>query len=689
MAAASVLAALALPAGAQAAGEVLTFATNADARVSESSPWSNYGASSYLRVDGGSDPDVESYVSFTVSGLPGPVARARLRLRATTGTSNGPTVHAVTGLWQESGITWNTRPAREAAALADLGTVTGSTWAELDVTARVTGEGTYDFALVPASSDGVDFASREAGATTQPELVVEMADGAPVVAAAGDIAGCSWSQDAATALVLDALNPTTLLPLGDTVYEDGTAAEFRDCYEPTWGRHKGISSPVVGNHEYGTSGASGYFDYFGAAAGDRSKGYYAFDVGAWRLYALNTNCSKVSCSAGSTQEQWLRADLAAHPRSCTLAYSHHPRFTSAGGGYTSVWGLYKAFYDASGDIWLAAHQHVYERLARLSPSGDLDAAGVRNFVVGTGGAGLFGIGSPITGSEVRNNRTHGVLGLTLRATGYDWEFTPIAGATFTDSGSDTCVGPAGDTTPPSAPTNLSATAPSGSQVDLSWTASTDDVAVTGYDVLRDGTLIATVTTTGYTDTTVTAGTPYTYTVKARDAADNVSAASNSATVTPADSRTFPAEADARVQEAKPSSNYGSSSYLRVDDGSDPGVESYLRFTVSGVDGAVSSARLRLWVTDGTGNGPAVWSTTASWTESTLTWNNRPARTGSGLDDKGAVAKGTWVEFDVKPLVTGNETYTFILAGTSSDGIDMSSRQASDTTRRPQLVVRWG
>jgi chitodextrinase len=510
----------------------------------------------------------------------------------------------------------------------------------------------------------------------------------PVVAAAGDIAGCSQNYDEATAKLLDSLHPDRVLAIGDTVYEDGTAAEFRDCYDPTWGRHKAITSPAIGNHEYQTVGAVGYFDYFGAAAGDRTKGYYAFDLGAWRLYSLNTNCSKVSCSAGAAQEQWLRADLAANPRACTLAYGHHPRFSSVS-STKGVAPLYQAFYDAGGDVWLDGHQHVYERMARLGPTGAVDAAGARNFTVGTGGAGLFSFGTPITGSEVRNNTTRGVLVATLHATNYDWEFKPIAGKTFTDSGTDTCGASGNDTTPPSPPANLSATAPSVSQVDLSWTASTDNVGVTGYDVLRDGTRITTVPTTGYSDTSVTSGSTYTYTVKARDAAGNLSAASNSATVTPGgplNSATFIPEADARVDEGSPSTNYGTS-YLRVNGGSEPDVESYLRFTVSGVAGPVRSARLRLWVTSGTKDGPAVFSASSSWTESTLKWSNRPVRTGSGLDDKGVAASNSWVDFGVTPLVSGAGTYTFVLAGTSTDGVDMSSREAS-AAQRPQLVVSW-
>jgi chitodextrinase len=794
VAAASVALGLVAPAHAHVEGSVVTFAAEADARVDEATPTTNYGTS-FLRVNGGSQPDVESYLRFTVAGLSGSVVRARLRLRVTNGTVDGPSVHAASAAWLEGTITWATRPPREPAVLADAGVLTAGTWAELDVTSHVTGDGTYGFALVTPSSDGSNFDSRETA--SRPELVVEVAgtgppvstappaisgtaragrtltaesgawtgaqpmafayqwrrcDGAgeacadvaeatsatyavtsadvgatlrvavtatnaegsssatspqtpvvlaapppgdPLVAAAGDIAGCDFPEDELTARVLDALEPVTVLPLGDTVYERGTAAEFRDCYAPTWGRHKHISSPVVGNHEYQTAGAAPYFDYFGAAAGDRTKGYYSYDLGTWRVYALNSNCSIVSCSAGSAQEQWLRADLAANPRSCKLALTHHPRFSSAATSSlrstSSIGPLYKAFYDASGDVWLGAHAHFYERLARLGPTGAIDrSAGIRNFVVGTGGAAMVGFGSPLTGSEARNNTAHGVLKLGLHATSYDWEFAPIAGATFTDTGSDTCAGAVTDTTPPSAPANLSAIAPSGSQVDLSWTASTDNVGVTGYDVLRDGTRIATTTTSGYTDTSVTAGTTYTYTAKARDAAGNISAVSNAATVTPGAtsiSRTFAPDADARVDEAAPDTNYRTS-YLRANGGSQPDVESYLRFTVSGVAGPVRSARLRLWVTNGTIDGPAVWSAAGDWTESALTWRNRPARTGAALGDKGAVAAGTWTEYDVTPLVTGDGARTFVLATTSTDGIDMSSREASNASQRPQLVVNW-
>ena len=189
--------------------------------------------------------------------------------------------------------------------------------------------------------------------------------------------------------------------------------------------------------------ATGYFDYFngpGASdgpAGPRGKGYYSFDLGAWHLVALNSNCSSVSCSAGSEQERWLRADLAAHPTDCTLAYWHHPRFSSGhGGSNESMQPLWEALQDAQAELLLSGHSHDYERFAPLDRNGDVDrAGGIRQFVVGTGGAFFTGgLGTLAPHSEVAQNNTFGVLKLTLHPSSYDWQFVPEAGQTFTDSG---------------------------------------------------------------------------------------------------------------------------------------------------------------------------------------------------------------------------------------------------------------
>ncbi|MEX2247203.1 MAG: metallophosphoesterase [Dehalococcoidia bacterium] len=260
-----------------------------------------------------------------------------------------------------------------------------------------------------------------------------------IVLAAGDIAACNSTGDEATAALLDGL-PGTILALGDLVYENGTATEFNNCYNPSWGRHKARTKPAPGNHEYNTAGAAGYYGYFGAAAGDPAKGYYSFDLGSWHLIAINSNCSAVACAAGSAQEQWLRADLAASTASCTIAYWHHPRFSSGShGDSASMTAIWQALYDYRAEIVLSGHDHTYERFAPQTAGGVADPTlGVREFIVGTGGRSHHSFGSIHPNSEVRNNDSYGVLQLTLSDDGYDWQFMPVAGSTFTDSGSGVC-----------------------------------------------------------------------------------------------------------------------------------------------------------------------------------------------------------------------------------------------------------
>jgi len=256
-----------------------------------------------------------------------------------------------------------------------------------------------------------------------------------VFVGAGDIA-TGGGNDEATARLLDGI-AGTVFTLGDNVYSNGTAAEFAERYEPTWGRHKARTRPVPGNHDYGTSGAAGYFGYFGAAAGDPTKGYYSYDLGDWHIVALN---SEIDVGAGSTQEQWLRSDLAASTKTGTLAYWHRPRFSSgAHGSSTRTTALWQALYDYNAEIVLVGHDHNYQRFAPQTAAGVADPArGIRQFVVGTGGAGLYDFSTPIANTEAYNVNTHGVLKLTLHPGRYDWQFVPVAGKTYTDSGSAAC-----------------------------------------------------------------------------------------------------------------------------------------------------------------------------------------------------------------------------------------------------------
>lgn len=529
----------------------------------------------------------------------------------------------------------------------------------------------------------------------------------PVIYAAGDIAcapgdpvTATKCREQKTADIIVNGGASKALALGDLQYNSASLSNMRASYDQSWGRVKSITRPVLGNHE---STGTGYFDYFNGSgvnngpAGERGKGYYSYDVGSWHLIALNSNCARVPCNAGSAQEQWLRADLAANPRTCTLAYWHHPRFSSGhDGDGTFMQDIWKALYDNNADLVLVGHSHDYERFAPMNTNGSLDRSrGMREFVVGTGGAFFTGISGAKPNSEVRQNTTFGVLKLTLHPTSYDWKFVPEAGKTFTDSGTEACHGagggPAPDTQAPTAPSSLTASATGPTSVNLSWGAASDNVGVTGYEVFRGGSQIATTVGTTYTDSGAAPNTSYSYQVRAFDLAGNRSAFSNSATVTtPAGGGTtlvFAPVADARVEEANPGTNFGTSTNIRADGGSDPDVDTYLTFSVSGVSGPVQGARLRLYAGSGTANGPAVYTAPATWTETGITWATKPPRTSGAHDDKAAIAASSWVEWDVTPFVGGNGTFSFDIATDSSDGIDFHSRESSSL--RPELVLTVG
>lgn len=247
----------------------------------------------------------------------------------------------------------------------------------------------------------------------------------------------------ATSNMILGMNPNAVLALGDNQYEGGTFTQFMNSYDLSWGRLKPITRPVVGNHEYITANAAGYFQYFGTAAGDPTKGYYSFNLGNWHIIALNSNCSKVGgCNASSPQGVWLAQDLASNAAACTLAYWHHPRFSSGAiGGNTAYTGFWTILQNAGADLVLVGHDHHYERFAPQNSSGVADPNGLRQFVVGTGGKNWTSIPTVQPNSEVRQANVYGVLKLTLHPTSYDWEFVTEPGyswSSFTDSGTENC-----------------------------------------------------------------------------------------------------------------------------------------------------------------------------------------------------------------------------------------------------------
>lgn len=301
-----------------------------------------------------------------------------------------------------------------------------------------------------AASDPV---TRSPGTSGTSRLSITPRSRPVLVAAVGDIA-CSPGSPAfnrgrgrgnecrhqAVADLVVARRPAAFFALGDNQYDNGTLAAYRASYDKAFGRLLPITRPVVGNHEYRTPGAAGYWDYFGSRAGPRGKGWYSFDIGTWHVVALNANCDVVSCAPGSEQERWLRADLAAHKTRCTLAMWHQPRWSSGSehGDSKKAIALVRALYDHRVDVLLSGHDHDYERFAPQDPDGRLDRArGVRQFVVGGGGKNL----RTMTGeknTEAKNASTFGALFLSLGKGSYSWTYTAAYGGSYSDAGTTAC-----------------------------------------------------------------------------------------------------------------------------------------------------------------------------------------------------------------------------------------------------------
>lgn len=279
-----------------------------------------------------------------------------------------------------------------------------------------------------------------------------------VVAGAGDICDSSGNACQGTSDLIVSINPTAVFTAGDNAYSSGTLTEYNNRYAPTWGRFKALTSPSPGNHDYNTTGASGYFDYFNGVgnqtgqAGDRSKGYYSWDVGDWHFVALNTMSGGTVATA---QINWLKSDLAATTKPCIAAYFHHPLISRGNyNGYSQVKPIWDALYAAKADLVLVGHDHNYQRYGKMNPDQAAASDGIRQILVGTGGRAFYGISGSHALLEASNANTYGVLKLTLTANGYTGDFVPRAGSSYTDHFTGTC-NDAG--TPPAQTLNLNAT----------------------------------------------------------------------------------------------------------------------------------------------------------------------------------------------------------------------------------------
>jgi hypothetical protein len=334
--------------------------------------------------------------------------------------------------WNERTLTFRTAP--RLGRVVARGTVSPG-WRSFDVSSAVAGPGVVQLALV-ATRGSVSVASRET--QSKPRLRLGIA---PLLLAAGDIGSCNSGGDEATAALLEGV-PATIAALGDLAYPRGTAEDFAYCYDPSWGVFREHTRPAAGNHDFATPWAAPYFAYWGTLAGLAGAGYYSYALGSWHIVVLNSNCRFVPCRPGSPQETWLRTDLAQHRAKCTLAYFHHPLFSSTRGTATpAVQPLWQDLYAAGADVVLNGHAHNYQRFAPQTPLGAVDPRrGIREVVVGTGGNSHHFLGPPIPNQQNMDDTTFGVLRLMLLETGYTWEFEPQTngGGFFTDSGTGVC-----------------------------------------------------------------------------------------------------------------------------------------------------------------------------------------------------------------------------------------------------------
>lgn len=421
----------------------------ADAYVKASTPRTNYGATKALGVD--ARPVMRTYIRFQLGLLNASVVRARLRLYTRSRSAHGFAVRAIRrNRWRERGITFRTAPPPRAT-IASSGGVRARVWTGVDVTRFVRGKRVVSFAVTTRARLGtLLLASRESRFSPRLEIETQAGSGSAdiqgTVIAAGNIAGCRTNGDEATAALVAGMPGGRVATLGNHAYPAGTPAEFANCYRPSWGRFVERTSPALGMREYDTPGAAGYVGFFGGVlasygptAADPTRGYYSYELGSWHVVVLNTKCRLAGCTPGSPQFEWLRADLAAHPTSCTLAYGHRARFSSRDPENVFLDPIWRLLYENGVEVALAGHGREYERFAPQSASGAPDPArGIRQFVVGTGGIGARSTGMPIGNSDIRSGDTLGVLELRLRTTGYEWRFVPVAGKSFSDTGSASC-----------------------------------------------------------------------------------------------------------------------------------------------------------------------------------------------------------------------------------------------------------
>ncbi|MEO6501361.1 MAG: DNRLRE domain-containing protein [Jatrophihabitantaceae bacterium] len=443
-----------------------TLASAADTYVKSNATGANYGVATSLQQNATSTAVAVSYLRFAEPTAT--VTKATLRLFARSSGATRSKVFSTSASWDERTLTWANRPAL-GAQVGLTGTLVSGQWTEADVTSAVRG-GVRSFGVTTGATATRYFDSREAA--NPPQLVLEYGaptttaptpapttsaststaptpaptttapTTSPVIAAVGDIAcappytvGSGCQHKAVADKIIADTAVSKVLALGDIQYEVGALSAFQNSYDKSWAPLKSKTKPVPGNHEYGTPGAAGYFDYFGALAGDRTKGYYSFDVGAWHFVALN---SELDIASGGAQVAWLKADLAAHPNKCVGAYWHKPRWSSGShGDHSSMAPFVQALYNAGAELILSGHDHDYERFYPLNPSGVRDdARGIVQIVSGEGGKNHYAITGRST-TAAKDGSSYGYARLTLNPDSADVSFVSAVGS-YTDNAKITC-----------------------------------------------------------------------------------------------------------------------------------------------------------------------------------------------------------------------------------------------------------
>ncbi len=355
-------------------GANLVVPVSEDATIASETPGASSGGDDELVADTDSADQERSLLRFEIEGIPDDQGIAQVWLRLFVVDSSGaPVLARVDGDWTETDVTWDNAPA-VGEIITSIPAVPDETFVRVDVSSVVEGNGTVDLYLLNEAFDSYVVTSGESD--QPPQLEIIFGDTRAVMVGAGDIASCESDGDEATAALIDQVvagseDDVVVMTFGDNAYESGTAEEFSNCYDPSWGGHKDITRPSPGSREYRTPGASGYFGYFGDAAGDPAEGYYSYDHGDWHVVSINSNCDEIGgCGAGSPLATWLEEDLASSDAACTLAYWHHPAFGSTAEGVNSdVVPLWEILHAAGAELVLNGDHHFYERFAAQDPTG--------------------------------------------------------------------------------------------------------------------------------------------------------------------------------------------------------------------------------------------------------------------------------------------------------------------------------